>query len=170
MKKKILATASYEDYLIDSLRDAEEAEGYLNAALEDEDFRVFLLALRDVAEAHGIGNLAAAAELNRENIYRMLSERGNPCLSSIFALLRAMSLRVSINSAKSEEKPPRAVESSAAAVPNKMEFSSDMDFTAEVAVDYVPRKSMQPAFLQNFRMMNVTGKQYPVQVYELQTA
>ncbi len=110
MKSKTPPTASYEDFLVDSLRNAKEAETYLNAALEDEDFRVFLLALRDVAEAHGIGNLAAAAELNRENIYRMLSERGNPCLSSIFALLRAMNLRVSVGAVKSPKKSPRVTE------------------------------------------------------------
>lgn len=123
MKKKTPTTASYEDFLVDSLRDAKEAEAYLNAALEDEDYRVFLLALRDVAEAHGIGNLAAAAELNRENIYRMLSERGNPCLSSIFALLRAMNLHISIGAVKSSKKSPRAVKSSSIArASNDAEF------------------------------------------------
>jgi DNA-binding phage protein len=46
-------SVSYHDYLIQSLKDPKEAEGYLNAALEDGDPRVFLQALRNVAEARG---------------------------------------------------------------------------------------------------------------------
>ncbi len=76
-------TKSYRDSLLERLRDAKEAAGYLDAALEDEDSRVFLLALRDVAEARGISRVAAEANLNRESLYRMLSEEGNPRLSSL---------------------------------------------------------------------------------------
>lgn len=87
-------TASYQDYLIESLKDPVEAEAYLNAALEDEDYRVFLLALRDVADAYGITQVANIADLNRENIYRMLSPKGNPRISSIVAVLRAIGVRL----------------------------------------------------------------------------
>jgi len=44
---------------------------------------VFLLALRDVADAFGIRRIAAKAHLNRENIYKMLSAKGNPKISSL---------------------------------------------------------------------------------------
>ena len=54
------------------------------------------LALRDVAEARGIGQVAAAANLNRESLYRMLSEGGNPRLSSLDALLHALGLRLAV--------------------------------------------------------------------------
>jgi hypothetical protein len=43
----------YQPDLIESLRDAGEAEEYLNAALEEDDPELFLLALRNVAEAQG---------------------------------------------------------------------------------------------------------------------
>jgi len=164
-RTKASASASYQNHLIESLKDPLEANAYLNAALEDEDFRVFLVALRNVAEAHGIGNLAAAAELNRENIYRMLSERGNPCLSSVFALLRAMQLRLSIGSEKSPNEPL-----SNEARKKGVESPAEIDFSVEIPVDYVPHKFTQPAFLHNFKVMNLTGKRYPVQVYEVQTA
>jgi probable addiction module antidote protein len=87
-------TKSYRDSLLESLQDPAEAAAYLDAALEDEDSRVFLLALRDVAEARGISRAAAEADLNRESLYRMLSEEGNPRLSSLEALLRAFGLRL----------------------------------------------------------------------------
>jgi probable addiction module antidote protein len=68
----------YDDYLIESLKDRRLAEAYLNAALEEDDARVFLLALRDVAQARGMSKLAARSKLNRESLYKMLSKRGNP--------------------------------------------------------------------------------------------
>lgn len=87
-------SANYQDYLIESLKNPAEAEAYLNAALEDEDYRVFLLALRDVADAYGITQVASIADLNRENIYRMLSAKGNPKISSVIALLRAIGVHL----------------------------------------------------------------------------
>ena len=51
---------------------------YLKASLEEGDMpEVFLMALRNVAEARGISKLARNAHLNRENLYKMLSKEGN---------------------------------------------------------------------------------------------
>jgi probable addiction module antidote protein len=61
---------------------------------------VFLLALRDVADAHGgIGALSRNTHLNRESLYRMLSRSGNPSLDSLDAVLNAVGLRLSVQSA-----------------------------------------------------------------------
>lgn len=46
-------TIKYHDYLINSLKDPEEAAGYLDAVLETGDVDDFLHALRNVVEAHG---------------------------------------------------------------------------------------------------------------------
>ena len=87
----------YHPELIKALRDPREALEYLNSALEDGDPEGFLLALRDVAEAQGgVAQLAEAAKLNRESLYRMLSDRGNPELRSLDALLHALGFRLSI--------------------------------------------------------------------------
>jgi probable addiction module antidote protein len=70
---------NYKEHLLEQLQDLEEAAAYLNAALHDEDHYAFLLALRDIAEAQGgMSRLAKHSELNRENLYRTLSMRGNP--------------------------------------------------------------------------------------------
>lgn len=76
-----------EDFLMKDLRNLDHAADYLTAAIEEgED--VFLLAVRDVVEAQGgIGALAKATNLNRENLYDMLSEKGNPRLTSITSIL-----------------------------------------------------------------------------------
>jgi probable addiction module antidote protein len=67
------------------------------SGLDDGDRKVFLLALRDVATAcGGMTKLARQAKLNRENLYRMLSESGNPGLAGLGGLLDAMGLRLAI--------------------------------------------------------------------------
>lgn len=79
MIKSIKAlTTSYHENLIASLRDPEEATTYLKLALEeyevDGDTSPFLLALRNVAEASdGMTELAKKTNLNRQNLYRVLS-------------------------------------------------------------------------------------------------
>jgi probable addiction module antidote protein len=88
---------AYQLDLIESLRDAREAEAYLNAALEEDDPESFLLALRNVAEAQGgVASLAENTKLNRESLYRMLSERGNPEFRSLDALLHALGFRLAV--------------------------------------------------------------------------
>ncbi len=88
---------AYQPDLIESLRDPREAEEYLNAALEEDDPELFLLALRNVAEAQGgVTQLAEKTNLNRESLYKMLSERGNPELRSLEALLRALGFRLAV--------------------------------------------------------------------------
>jgi probable addiction module antidote protein len=89
-------TKDYQASLIEGLRDPEEAAAYLSAALEEQDRATFLLALRNVAEARGMSALAAKAQLNRESLYRMLSEHGNPQLSSVRALLKALDLELAV--------------------------------------------------------------------------
>ena len=82
-----------------SLGNPDEAAQYLNACLEDEDARAFLLALRDVADARGgIRALSRDAHLNRESLYRMLSKSGNPSLNSLAAVLNACGLRLAVQS------------------------------------------------------------------------
>lgn len=89
-------TTSYEEGLKASLINPDEAAAYLNAALEENDQEVFLLALRDITEARGFSQVAQESFLNRENLYRMLSSTGNPHLSSLNALLRSMGLRLAV--------------------------------------------------------------------------
>jgi probable addiction module antidote protein len=92
---------SYQEELTEDLKDPSEAAEYLNAALEDEDPEVFLTALRDVAEAHGgMTRLSKRTKLNRENLYKMLSKKGNPELHSLGILLEALGLRLAVEAKK----------------------------------------------------------------------
>lgn len=99
MKRK--ASISHGDVMVRRLRkDPEFAAEYLKAALEDEDEpRVLLIALRHLARAQGIAKVARAAGVERESLYRALSERGNPRLSTLFAVAKAVGLRLTVETA-----------------------------------------------------------------------
>jgi len=93
---------SNDEAVIRHLRDDPEfAAEYLKAAIEDtEEPKVLLLALRRLAEARGgIAKVAKAAGLERESLYRALSARGNPRLSTLVAVTKAVGLRLTVEAA-----------------------------------------------------------------------
>lgn len=93
----MVKTESYKENLLEALKNPEAAADYLTACLEDSDVDVFLLALRDVAEAQGgIRKLSGRTRLNRENLYRMLSKAGNPSLTSLDSVLSSLGLRLAV--------------------------------------------------------------------------
>ena len=92
---------AYDDWLIKRLKDPGEAAAYLEAAIDEADQAVLMLALRQVAQAQGgVAEVARRAKLTREATYRMLSSRGNPELRSLKAILAAAGLRLSIKPAE----------------------------------------------------------------------
>ncbi|MFN7902158.1 MAG: addiction module antidote protein [Holosporales bacterium] len=87
--------------LQNSLRDPAHAQAYLDVAVqeyqEDGDLGFFLAALRNVAEAHGgLSALAEKTRLNRQNLYKALSPKGNPKIDTLGAILHGMGLRLSV--------------------------------------------------------------------------
>ncbi|MBU6383817.1 MAG: putative addiction module antidote protein [Verrucomicrobia bacterium] len=91
----------YHDFLIEQLKDHDEAVAYLNAALEEslkgdsESQYLFIMALRNVAEAQGgIGNLAKKTGMGRESLYKTLSEKGNPKWQTLVSLVIALGLNL----------------------------------------------------------------------------
>jgi len=92
---------SYKDDLLNDLRnDPDYAAEYLTAAHADSK-EAFLVALRDVAEARkGMKRVAKEAKVNRENLYRALSKRGNPRIDTIDSILNALGLQLVFRSRK----------------------------------------------------------------------
>jgi len=89
-----MKSVSYKKILNDKLSDPEQAAEYLTACYE-EGPDVFLLGLRDVVEAQGgMARAAKLSHLNRESLYRLVSRKGNPRLSSLNAVLSALRLKV----------------------------------------------------------------------------
>jgi probable addiction module antidote protein len=100
MKRK--ASISHDQAMVRELRENPEfAAEYLRAALEDDDGpSVLLIALRRIAEARGgIAKVAKAAGVERESLYRALSARGNPRLSTLVAVTKAVGLKLTVETA-----------------------------------------------------------------------
>jgi probable addiction module antidote protein len=88
------AAVKFASVLAAHLSNPDQAAKYLTACYE-EGPEVFLQGLRDVVEAQGgMSRAARLAGLNRESLYRQLSRRGNPSLSSLNALLTALGLKL----------------------------------------------------------------------------
>jgi len=92
---------NYHEWLLEKLKDHDEAVAYLNAALEEslkgdeESQHLFLIALRNVAEAQGgIAHLAKKAHVGRESLYKTLSENGNPKWHTLVSLVIALGLNL----------------------------------------------------------------------------
>jgi probable addiction module antidote protein len=89
----------------DHLKSQDKIAEYLDAMLADGDPRAVPVALRTVADA--IGGMTALAEkagLSRETLYRTLSERGNPRLDTLAAILAAFGLRLSVQPERSRPR------------------------------------------------------------------
>lgn len=70
---------------------------YLAAALEDPDPNVFLAALRDVAKARGITQLAKDTGLGRESLYKTLSPGSKPRFETIVKISRALGVPLGVS-------------------------------------------------------------------------
>ena len=78
----------YKDLKEEFRKDPNEAIGYLNAVIEENDPRLFLFALKHVLEAFGgITKFSRKTKLGRVSIYKMLSKNGNPGFMNVLALL-----------------------------------------------------------------------------------
>ncbi len=97
-------TKNYQEWLLEKLRDHDEAVSYLNTVLEEslkgdeESQHLFLIALRNVAEAQGgVGVLAKKAHVGRESLYKTFSGTGNPKWHTIVSLCMAMGLNLRLS-------------------------------------------------------------------------
>lgn len=95
------ASVSHDAAVVEQLRrDPEFAAEYLQAAIESSDEpRLLLLALRRIAEAKGMSALAGEVGVHRESLYRTLSPKGNPRLSTLLAVVKAMGLALEVKRA-----------------------------------------------------------------------
>lgn len=86
----------YKSELLKRLKDPKLAEAYINAALEHGTQEELLVALKNVCEAHGMARTARKAKINRENMYRVLSAKGNPHLSTFTSIIESTGLKLRV--------------------------------------------------------------------------
>jgi probable addiction module antidote protein len=80
---------------VDYLDDEETIAEYITAALDDPDPDVFLAAVRDVARARGITQVARDAGLGRESLYKALAPGAKPRYDTMLRLLHALGIKLS---------------------------------------------------------------------------
>ena len=84
----------------DYLKTPEDVAAYIEAVLEEDDPKLLLAALRDVTESQGgMTMMAEKTGLGRESLYKSLSENGNPKLSTLFEVIKALGLHLSVKAA-----------------------------------------------------------------------
>ncbi len=105
---------SYQELLINQLKDPHDAVGYLNEILsehsEDDEIsqKVLLRGLNNVAQAQGgLKKLAQKNGLKREDLCETLSKSGNPQLSTLNKIARVLGLEVVFRVAESREIDPQ---------------------------------------------------------------
>ncbi|SFU85675.1 probable addiction module antidote protein [Methylobacterium sp. 174MFSha1.1] len=82
--------------VVDSLDTPERVALYLEAVLEEGDPVLLAAALGDIARAQGMAQVARETGLSRETLYRTLSDKGNPQLTTLMAVLKALGLKLTV--------------------------------------------------------------------------
>lgn len=77
----------------------EAIAAYLEAAFEDGDPKMIAVALGDIAKAKGMSAIAREAGVTREALYKSLSDRGDPKLSTLIGVMKALGLRFTVTKA-----------------------------------------------------------------------
>ena len=92
--------ASFDDYIVKTMKDPAEAAAYIEAAIELDDPAALLVALRHVAKAHGMADVARRADVGDKTLFKTLSATGNPTLATVHKVLAAVGLRLSVEPLK----------------------------------------------------------------------
>jgi len=84
----------------DYLKSPEDVASYIESALEEDDPALLLVALRNVADSKGgMAMISKQSGLSRESLYRSLSKNGNPKISTLFSIIKALGLHLSVKAA-----------------------------------------------------------------------
>ena len=96
---KMPTSDSYQDYLIEALKDKIHTAAYLTAHLEDEEHEPGLLelALSNVFESLGKPNMSADdAKLHLEKLDALLSPEGSATIYALASWLKVLGLKLTV--------------------------------------------------------------------------
>ena len=88
-----------DDYIIDLLKDPDEAEAYLNASVEeymkDGDARAFCIALEHLVKSKSsVTEFSQKNKFNRKQLYRVFKNEINPSMDLVFKILNSLGFRI----------------------------------------------------------------------------
>ncbi|WP_207719710.1 addiction module antidote protein [Phyllobacterium pellucidum] len=90
-----MMTKLYDYNPADALKSDEAIELFLADAFETGDSAYIAKAIGVVARSKGMATIARETGLSREQLYRSLSESGNPRLATTIAVLKAVGFQLS---------------------------------------------------------------------------
>ena len=92
---------NYKDEIKERLKDPDYAVEYLTNVLANESQETFLIALKDVIDARGVqmSKLSEESGVTRQALYHLLSDKGNPTLTTFVSVLKSMGFTLQIKAA-----------------------------------------------------------------------
>lgn len=69
---------------------------HLQVALEENGLKGLQKALGDVARARSMNDIAEKTGLSRQNLYKALSEEGNPSADTLLRVIKALGFKLNI--------------------------------------------------------------------------
>ena len=81
------------------LETPEARAAYVEAVLADGDVATLRAALRDVARAQGMADVARRAGVGEKSLFRALGDAGNPRLDTLYKVLAATGMRLHVSAA-----------------------------------------------------------------------
>lgn len=88
------------------LSDEESIAEYLTAIMEENDTRMLLSAIGDIAKAKGMSKIASESGLGRESLYKALNENAKPRFDTVLKVLEALGVNISFSAKHVEEQRP----------------------------------------------------------------
>jgi len=82
--------------MADHINTKEDVQGYLEAALEENDAALLLTVIGNIARSKGMAQIAKDLNLARESLYRSLSQEGNPSFSTVAKVLDNLGFQLSV--------------------------------------------------------------------------
>lgn len=86
------------------LDDEKSIAAYLSAVVEENDTKLLLAAIGDIAKARGMAKIASDSGLGRESLYKALNPEAKPRFDTILKVLISLGVKIRFNAITEEEK------------------------------------------------------------------
>lgn len=98
-----ISNFQFSEYLVDE----ESVAAYLSAIMEEENPKLLLSAISDIAKARGMSKIASDAGLGRESLYKALNPGSKPRFETILKVLNSLGVKIQFNAIHEAEDKKR---------------------------------------------------------------
>ena len=94
----------------------EDVASLLATAMEEGEMDDVRFALRTIAKSQGLTKVAERAGISRQGLHKILNEEGDPKLSTVLALFKALGMRLHVATDEATDAEDESTEASAEAL------------------------------------------------------